>query len=110
MSKIGASKKSLDTLWIVDELLGWNEQLCIPFDQGMYERVLWRLGMLPWARTFALTERERVAMFVSACDVPDTHDPGRRFATEREGFWKDVECGLRERNHSLWKLGVLGLV
>lgn len=107
---LGGSKKGLDTLWIVDELLDWAGRLGIPFDQNMYDRVIWQFGVMLWGRTPALAEAERRAMFSHACDVLEECDPDGKFRTTRGGRWQDVERSLRERNYRLWRIAVLGLV
>lgn len=104
----GRNKKGLDTLWIVDEMLEWDRQLGIPFDQGMYDRVLWQLGPILWGRTTALDERERRAAFLYACEIVRKCDPSRLFSSARHGRWIDLERGLRERDYSLWRIAVLG--
>lgn len=109
-STSGRSKKGLDTLWIVDEMLQWDDLLGIPFDLEMYDRVIWQLGVLLWARTPALNERERRAMFVYACDILRSCDPNGSFVSARDGRWRDVEHGLRSRNYWLWKMAVMGLL
>lgn len=106
----GGSKKGLDTLWITEELLSWTRQLEIPFDQAMYDRVIWQLGVMLWSRTSALNEVERKAAFAYASDLVNECDPRRTFDTTLEGRWNDVERGLRKRNFSLWRVGVLGLL
>lgn len=109
-STAGHSKKGLDTLWVTEEMLEWSEQLGIPFDQGMYDRVIWQFGVMLWARTLALTETERRAMFACACEALERCDPDGRFHTTRGGRWDDVERGLRERNYRLWRVAVMGLM
>lgn len=52
------SKKGLDTVWIVDELLSWCEQLGIPFDQRLYDTTLRQFGPIVWGRTRALDRKE----------------------------------------------------
>ncbi len=104
------SKKGLDSLWIVGELLEWNKQLGIPFDQGMYDRVIWQLGTILWGRISALSEEEHVAAFVYGCDMLEECDPDRRFVTTKGGRWSDLERGLRTRNYRVWKTAVLGLL
>lgn len=106
----GRSKKGLDTLWIVDEMLSWDKKLGIPFDQAMYDRVLWQLGPMLWVRTLALNEGERRAAFSYACEIVEGCDPDRRFSSTRPGRWLDLERGLRERNYRLWRVAVLGLM
>lgn len=106
----GGSKKSLDTLWIVDELLEWDDQLGIHFNQEMYDRVIWQFGILMLARTSALAERERRAMFAYACDILNQRDSDKQFATSRGGAWKDVELGLRTYNYGLWKMAAMRLM
>lgn len=106
----GRSKKGLDTLWIVEELLDWDKQLGIPFDQGMYNRVVWQLGIMLWGRIPALSEAERVAAFAYACDMLAELDPDMRFTGSKGGRWRDLEHGLRTRNYRVWKTAVLGLL
>lgn len=103
------SKRGLDTLWITEELLSWCRQLHIPFDQEMYERVLWQLGPMLWSRTAALTGAEHKAMFSYACGLLSRCDPSCQFKTKRRGCWPDVEHALRVRNYWLWRMGVLGV-
>ena len=109
-STCGRSKKGLDTLWLVAELLEWDKQLGIPFDQGMYDRVIWQLGPMLWGRTVALSEAERIAMFAYACEVFAGCDPDCCFVGTRPGRWRDLERGLRTRNYRFWKTAVLGLM
>ena len=108
-STCNSSKKGLDTLWIVDELLRWNRQLGNPFDQTMYERVIYQLGPILWGRTVALDEREHIAAFAYSCDLLAACDPEGRYATERGPRWSDLERGLRTRNYALWKTAIYGL-
>lgn len=108
-STCNSSKKGLDTLWIVDELLKWDRQLGIPFDQPMYERVVRQLGPMLWGRTMALDERERIAAFTYSCDLLARCDPDGHFFTERDARWVDLQRSLRTRNYALWKTAVLGL-
>lgn len=102
------SKKGLDTLWIVEELLEWDRMLDIPFDQEMYERVLWQFGPLLWERTAALSRQEHLAMFAHASGILAACNTESRYSTMRQGHWGDVERGLKERNYGLWKLAILG--
>ncbi len=106
----GRSKKGLDTLWIIRELLEWDKQLGIPFDQGMYDRVIWQLGTILWGRIPALNENERIAAFAYGCDLLAEYDPDGRFTTTKGGRWLDLERGLRTRNYRVWKTAVLGLM
>ena len=108
-STCAASKKGLDTLWIVDELLRWSCQLGIPFDHAMYERVILQFGPIMWGRLRALTERERISAFAYACDLLASCDPEGRYATEQGPRWSDLERGLRTRSYALWKTAILGL-
>lgn len=52
------SKKGVDTLLVLECLLGWNEDLGVPFDEKMYARVVGQLGSLVWGRTAALDDCE----------------------------------------------------
>lgn len=104
------SKKGLDTLWIIDELLEWDRRLNIPFDQGMYDRVIWQLGAILWSRITALDKEEHIAAFAFGCDLLHRVDPECRFEVTGGGRWIDLERGLRTRNYRVWRTAVLGLM
>lgn len=104
------SKKGLDTLWIVDELLSWNQQLGVAVDDALHEKILMQLGPTLWVRTGALSESERIAMFAYACNVLEKYDGGNLHSTKRDARWSDLEIGLRTRNYQLWRIAVLGLL
>lgn len=109
MSRSRSSKKSLDTLWIVDEMCKWCNELHISKDVKFYDKVLWQLGPLLWERTVGLTAKEHLAMFRYASDLLEHCNPGHRFKITEQSRWLDVERGLESRNYKIWKTAVLGL-
>lgn len=109
MAASNTSKRGLDTLWVVEEMLAWERQLGIPLDQGVYDTLIYQLGPLLWKRTSALTEVERRATFAYASDLFNLHSEGRRLSTSRGGRWPDVDQALKTRNYRQWKVGVLGV-
>lgn len=108
-STAGKSKKSLDTLWIVDEMLNWCDKLQIPMTQKMYDRVLFQFGRIMWWRTTALTGKEHKAMFVYASTILHRINQNGLFSTNLGGRWKDVEKGLVTKNYQLWRLAVASM-
>lgn len=105
----GKSKKSLDTIWIVDILLQWRSQLSMKFNQAMYDRLIMQFGVLMRQRTAALSLREKRAMFIYACDILENCDSNRKFKCSKKGRWKDLEQALRNRNYLLWRTAVMGI-
>lgn len=85
------SKKALDTLWIVEEMLQWDEELGIPIGQELFEQTLLQFGPLLFGRTDALSRKEIEAAFVYASDQLNERMPENRFHTERGGHWPVLE-------------------
>lgn len=101
------SKKGLDSFWIAEELLLRADAIGVPYDQAMHDRVVRQLGPITWWRCAALSEAEKKALFVLACELYTMHAGG--FTCSLPGKWTDVERGLKECNYSLWKTAILGL-
>lgn len=107
--KAGASKRGLDTFWIIPELLDWNDRLGISFSQELYDRVLQQLGPLMWERTTALDRRERIALFVCASSLlKKCHAYGYQCGLGPR--WKDLEAALMSGNYKMWRVAELGLI
>lgn len=102
------SKKGLDTLWIVPELIEWHDQLGYARDQKLYDVVIGHMGRLLLSRTAPLTDQERKAMFVYASAIVQSLNPNNLLIGSREGRWQDVEKALLTRNYQLWITAVRG--
>lgn len=98
------SKRGLDSYWIIEELLDRAQEIGIPYDQLMHDKVLSQLGPILFERCAALDERERKALFVCACDLLDKW--GRGYTCGLGGRWNDLEEALRHRSYALWRVVV----
>lgn len=63
------SKKSLDTVWVVQQMIPWRRALGGSFDQWMFDQTLRRFGPLAYDRLQALDDIEMHSAFALMCDV-----------------------------------------
>lgn len=104
----GRSKKGVDTLLVLECLLGWNEDLGVPFDEKMYARVVGQLGLLVWGRTAALDDYEMRCFFACACDlVGRLTAAGENFAYEGAMRPCDTSTALKTSNYRLWEISIV---
>ncbi len=106
-ARCSSSKKGLDSFWVVEALLNRADELGIPYDRQMHDRVVHQLGPILWWRCAALSPVEKKALFVSACELYAKRAGG--MSCSRGGRWADLEKALRERNYPLWRLAIYAL-
>ena len=100
------NKTGLDAYWIVEEMIRWCAELGISVDGKLIDQTVRQIGPLMYARTLALTEKERRALFVASCDLLSQVTSGREWISELEGRWLDVVLSLQKQDYRLWKLAV----
>lgn len=101
-AKCASYKKSLDTFWIVGELLEWCRRLGIPFGQELLDKSLYQMGPIMLFRCSALSPCERKALFAASCDLLLSTHEFDGMSTTLGGRWDDVLLALRTRNYRLW--------
>lgn len=98
------SKKSLDTVWVVQQMLAWRRSLGGAFDQWLFDQTLRQFGSLAYDRLEALDEEEKRPAFALMCDVLSSEPEFEDMETNMRGLWVDVLLALRTRNYRLWCL------
>lgn len=98
------SKKSLDTVWIVQQMILWRRALGGAFDQFMFDQTLKQFGMLAYDRLTALDDAEMRSAFALMCDILASVPEFEEMQTTMQGRWPDVLLALRTRNFKLWSL------
>lgn len=98
------SKKSLDTVWIVQQMILWRRALGGAFDQLMFDQTLKQFGMLAYDRLTALDGAEMRSAFALMCDILASVPEFEEMQTAMQGRWPDVLLALRTRNYKLWSL------
>ncbi|MFM7269302.1 MAG: glycosyltransferase family 2 protein [Cyanobium sp.] len=96
--------KSIDSYWILEDLLPLCRELGIPLSQNLYDRTIMQLGPLLRGRTNALKKQERKALFSSCCDLIANTPEFDSLCTSLPGRWRDLEWALRKRNYHRWIL------
>ena len=97
------SKRSIDTVLVVECLLGWCESLEIPKGQGLYDQTVKQFGPLALSRLQALDEDELKAAFVYSCELMASCEGFASLRTTLPGRWTDVDAALRSQDYALWK-------
>lgn len=106
-ARCSKSKKGIDSFWIVEYLLDRADEMGIPYDQRMHDRVVKQLGPILWWRCAALGSIEKKALFAAACDLFAKRGKDMRCGLGEK--WNDIEKALRERNYLLWKIAIFAL-
>ena len=95
--------KSLDSYWIVEEMLQWCKQLHIPFNQHLYELTVRQFGPLLYWRTLFLNDVQRRALFACCCDLLASYKEFDEYAVQGSDAFMALEHSLRSRNYQLWE-------
>lgn len=98
------SKKSLDTVWIVQQMISWRRALGGAFDQFMFDQTLKQFGTLARDRLAALDDAEMRSAFALMCDILASVPEFEEMQTSMHGRWPDTLLALRTRNYKLWSL------
>ncbi|KFI98641.1 glycosyltransferase family 2 protein [Bifidobacterium subtile] len=101
--------KSIDTYWIVEELLHDCRKARVPFDQRLYDTTIHHLGQLMYWRTRNFPPEQQQILFSVCCDLLGSIPEFSRMRTTLTGCEKDVERSLRTGNYRLWKASCLFL-
>lgn len=96
------SYKSLDSYWIIEELLRWCEVLGIPLDSNLYFNVLSQLGPILYERTRLLNEEERRALFVVCRKLLLSLKRPDGALNGKSAKWHELERSLIEGNYRCW--------
>lgn len=106
----GESYKSLDSLWIIEELLDWCRGLGVPFDEKLMNAVVYQLGPITLGRNRILDADGRKCLFVVASELLRRAGELADVSNTLEGLaWGDVEQSLRTRDYGLWLISCLWL-
>ena len=97
-----ASYKSLDSYWIVEEMLDWCLRLGIALNQGLYDQTLRQFGPLILDRTSILNDDQRAGLFVLCSNLINTTEEFDGLRTSLGGRWCDLEASLRDGDYSKW--------
>lgn len=97
-----ASYKSLDSYWIVEEMLDWCRCLHIDLDQDIYDQTLRQFGPLLLDRTYILNDDQRAALFVLCFNLVNGTREFDGLRTSLGGRWCDLEASLRDGDYSKW--------
>ena len=103
----GKSKKGVDTLLVLECLLGWNKDLGVSFDEKMYARVVGQLASLVWGRTAALDGYEMRCFFACACDLIGGNAVDESFAFEGALRQCGTAMALKTGNYRLWEISIV---
>ena len=98
-----SSKRSVDTYFVTEAMLGWRSAMGMPFNQKMYDQTLYQLGPLLLNRTVALDRDESKCLFVLASNLLKSSNPGGGTSHSSEK-WIDLERALLEGDYGLWLL------
>lgn len=96
--------KSLDSYWILEDMISLCRKLGIPISGKLYDLTLKQLGPLLRGRTSALKKEERKILFSACCDLIENTPEFRGLHSSLPGRWRDLERALRTRNYFLWIL------
>ncbi|MFN5464136.1 MAG: glycosyltransferase family 2 protein [Cyanobacteriota bacterium] len=96
--------KSLDSYWILEDMLALCRQLGIVINPKLYDITLMQMGPLLRGRTSVLSKNERMALFSACCDLIADTPEFQSLQTSLPGRWRDLEQALRTRNFYLWIL------
>lgn len=96
-------KKSVDTFWVVEELLAWDAQDGRPLDERLRQTVLWQLGPIAVWRTMALNGKEMRTFFQACSYVYRKYFP-KETPNGISGGRELIARALREGNYGLWRL------
>lgn len=96
--------KSLDSYWILEDMLALCRKLGIPISPKLYDLTLIQMGPLLRGRASVLKKDERKALFSTCCDLLASTPEFGTMKTNLPGRWRDLEEALRSRNYYLWVL------
>lgn len=96
------SYKSLDSYWIVEEMIDWCRRLGIGLDQGIYDQTLRQFGPLLLSRTAILNDNQRAGLFVLCSNFVNSTKEFNGLRTSLGGRWRDLEASLRDGDFSKW--------
>lgn len=106
----GKSYKSLDSLWIAEELIDWCRMLGVPFDERLMNAVVYQLGPVTLGRNRILDTDGRKCLFVVASGLLRTTEELVDTSNTLEGLaWRDVEHSLRMADYGFWLISCLWL-
>lgn len=103
-SKSPHTYKSLDSYWILEDMLELCRKLSIPISQRIYDLTLVQLGPLLRGRTNILKKHERKILFSACCDLLNGTAEFDSLQTTMSGPWRDLEKAYRTRNYLQWIL------
>jgi len=96
--------KSIDSYWILEDMLDLCRKLSITISQRLYDQTLIQLGPLLRGRTNILNKHERKVLFSTCCDLFQSTAEFQALQTSLSGPWRDLEHALRTRNYYQWVL------
>lgn len=104
------SYKSLDSLWIAEELLDWCRYLEVPFGERLLNALVYQLGPITLGRNNLLDSYGRRCLFACASELLRATEELDDVHNTVDGLgWRDVERSLRAGDFRLWLLSCLWL-
>lgn len=97
-------KKSIDNYWVIEVLLRWRRSLDLPFDQSVYEKILYQFGTMAISRYRALSKKELNIVFLCQSGLLNSIPEFLDMKTLQTGVWRDLEKALKTGNFLLWRL------
>lgn len=98
-----SSLKSLDSYYVVEEMLRWRRHFGMPLDQAAYDRTIRQLGPLLVSRTACLSVNSMVDLFALCSGLMKALHAESGLRTQMEGRWSYVEDSLLAGDYLAWR-------
>lgn len=100
---VSGNPRSVETYWIIEELIEECRFLGVPFDQYLYARTIKQFGAVAYRRVFAL-DNEIQRIFFTACSEFFVSIPEfKSFWHTQDGILGDIEESLLRGNYNMWR-------
>lgn len=101
-SKVKGSNKSVDSYWIIEELINMNEVLNLEMDKYSYLNLLYHLSHIMNYRTLHFSEDIRKNLFILSCDLVKQINKIGYYRLPY--IYKKLEKSFDSQNYTLWEL------
>lgn len=94
------STKSIDTYWIIEEILMKYKEVGLPYDEITYKITLVQLSSILYRRIYRLDESIKKNVFILACKIINEIKVPMQFNSL---LLRDLEKAFDNKNYNLWK-------
>lgn len=93
--------KSLDTYWVVEELLKQRKKLGIPQDDELYKFLLYQLSFITYTRIWFYPQDIKKSVFLLCGNLLSKYE---RYGIKLNKSQQCVQLALKNRNYKLWEI------